>query len=142
MRKRLLLWINDYLSKKAIIYRWDLMFSTLGRALPIEIRVNVNARRPRLKAARAPFESDKRTIKLCLNFASGAFDFKYNYVWSWPKCCPTAGVDRSRKAPVQRAQHGCLGRRHPTPRSGGSIGTSPPPPTHPLGPEAFFILKS
>ena len=116
------------------------MFSTLGRALPIEIRVNVNARRPRLKAARAPFESDKRTIKLCLNFASGAFDFKYNYVWSWPKCCPTAGVDRSRKAPVQRAQHGCLGRRHPTPRFGGSTETSPPPPTPPLGPEAFFIV--
>ena len=67
----------------------DLMFSTLGRALPIEIRVKVNARRPRLKAARAPFESDKRTIKLCLNLASGAFDFKYNYVWYWPKCCPT-----------------------------------------------------
>ena len=40
------------------------MFSTLGRALPIEIRVNMKARRPRLKAARAPFELDKKTIKL------------------------------------------------------------------------------
>ena len=46
------------------------MFSTLGRALPIEIRVNVKARRPRLKAARAPLKLDKITIKLGLNLAS------------------------------------------------------------------------
>ena len=52
------------------VERWNLMFSTLGRALPIEIRVNVKARRPRLKAARAPLKLDKISIKLGLNLAS------------------------------------------------------------------------
>ena len=53
--------LEQCLDKKAID-RGDLMFSTLGRALPIEIRVNLKARRPRLKAARAPFQLDKKTI--------------------------------------------------------------------------------
>ena len=59
--------VEQCLDKKAVD-RGDLMFSTLGRALPIEILVNLKARRPRLKAARAPFQLDKRNLSILLQF--------------------------------------------------------------------------
>ena len=75
--------VEQCLDKKAVD-RGDLMFSTLGRALPIEIlvnllsivsvtkvyevKMNLKARRPRLKAARAPFQLDKRNLSILLQF--------------------------------------------------------------------------